>query len=504
MTNRATRIDSVLVAFPLFLIFCSKLAAFQISVIADPVTGKPIEVVSDRIIVKFRDSTNESRRAALRFSGAAQISAALPSIQAEVLNVSSGSLLSTLDQFKKMPEVEFAEPDYIRKTSALAFNDTFIAFQYGLTNCKITDAWVITTGTATQRVNVAVLDTGVDYTHPDLGRGFGGTVYDGYDFVNENSDPMDDHGHGTFVSGIIAATSNNGLGIAGISGGAKILAVKVCDSGGSCPTSAVIAGVEYATAKGVNVINLSLGGAPSSVLEETAFRKAIEARITVVAAAGNDGNGVPVNYPAAYQNVIAVGASDSSDGLASFSNTGAAVLLVAPGVSVVSTLPGSLYGINDGTSFSSPHVAGIAALMLSIQPRLTPGRIARILAQTADDLGAPGLDDSYGYGRVNAVRALNAIPSQLIAPPEDQTVPMPNPFISKGMSTVTFRIPANLGSQVSAVRIVNALGVPVRALSGTNVWDGKNEDGNYVAGGVYYYVLETPQGKSRNKVFVVR
>ena len=238
---------------------------------------------------------------------------------------------------------------------------------------------------------------------------------------------------------------------------------------------------------------------------QDAVNKALGNKVIIVASAGNDGNGVPVLFPAAYPSVIAVGASNSSDTLTSFSNTGPEIAVIAPGENVYAAQPNSTYTATfTGTSASAPNVTGIVSLMLALQPRLTPSRVRSILVQSADDVGAPGFDNLTGFGRVNAFKAVRAIPGALIPPPKNETVPMPNPFIAQGLNRVTFRIPEDLGGTVVQVKIINAAGVPVRTITNNNIWDGKNDNGASVASGVYFYELETTQGKSRNKVFLVR
>ncbi|OGR84511.1 MAG: hypothetical protein A2901_02775 [Elusimicrobia bacterium RIFCSPLOWO2_01_FULL_54_10] len=507
-----TRITKLLAwAFLQSLLLQGTVFCIETTFITDPKTGKKVEVASDQIIVKYRTGVSAARRAALRFSSGVRSSREITGLNAETLKVSSSSLLETLQNFRASPEVESAEPDYVRKLTGVTFNDTYFSQQYALTQLQITDAWGVTTGTGLAEVKVAVLDSGVDYNHDDLGGAFRVKVYDGFDFFNDDADPMDDDGsgigHGTAVAGIIAATANNGIGIAGIHNNAKILAVKVCSD--DCLDSHIILGVDYAIAKGVNIMNMSFGGASGSSILQDAIDRALAERITVVASAGNDGNTEPVLFPAAYPGVIAVGASTTSGVLANFSNTGPEIAVIAPGVLTYTT---SADGVNPdtytftfgGTSGAAPHVTGIASLLLSLEPRLTPSRIRSILVQTASDVDPPGYDTLTGFGLVNAFRAVRAIPGALIPPPQDETVPMPNPFIARGLNRVTFRIPEDLGGTVVKVKIINAAGVPVRTITSNNIWDGKNDDGVSVASGVYFYELETTRGKSRNKVFLVR
>jgi subtilisin len=250
---------------------------------------------------------------------------------------------------------------------------------------------------------IAILDTGIDYTHPDLGNYVGG-----YDFVNGDSDPMDDHGHGTHCAGIAAASSGDG-GVVGVAPDASLYGVKVLDSQGSGYYSDIAAGLEWThtnqTDGQMHVASMSLGGGRGSTTLERACNAAADSGVFVVAAAGNDGRN-RVSYPAKYPSVVAVSATDDADGLAWFSNRGDEIELAAPGVAINSTVPGADYESWSGTSMACPHVAGVAALVMADG---TSGGDARSrLQQTAEDLGSPGWDNKYGYGLVDAEAAVGS------------------------------------------------------------------------------------------------
>lgn len=253
---------------------------------------------------------------------------------------------------------------------------------------------------------IAVIDSGVDLDHPDLQN----KVVAGWDFVNNDAYPDDDHSHGTHVAGIAAAATNNALGVAGVSWDARIMPVKVLDSGGSGYMDDVIAGMEYAADHGAQVLNLSLGSVTSSSALQDAVNYARNRGAVVIAAAGNCGSGCiiggqyyynPLMYPASCQNVVGVAATTSTDGWASFSEHNTYVDLSAPGVGIYSTIPNG-YGYKDGTSMATPFVSGLAALVLSRWPDYTPSQVETALFNNADDLGSSGRDDYFGYGRVNA------------------------------------------------------------------------------------------------------
>lgn len=263
-------------------------------------------------------------------------------------------------------------------------------------------------------VKVAVIDSGIDYTHPDLSANYAG----GYDFVNNDSDPMDDNGHGTHVAGTVAAVAD-AAGVIGVAPGAALYAVKVLSADGSGAWSGVIAGLDWCVQNGIQISNNSYGsGSDPGSLVQAAFDNAAAAGLLNVAAAGNSGTppgkGNNVGYPARYDSVVAVAATDQNDKRASFSSTGDTVELAAPGVNINSTLLGGGYGTASGTSMASPHVAGVAALVIGsgITDSNSNGRIndevRLVLQNTADDLGDAGLDTQYGFGLVDADEAAPA------------------------------------------------------------------------------------------------
>ncbi len=333
-------------------------------------------------------------------------------------------LAQVIRAFKSSPYVEYAEPNYIAYISRTP-NDPDWSSQWGMTKIEAPAAWDITTGS--DSVTIAIVDTGVDLLHPDLN----GKLVSGWDFVNGDNDPQDDHGHGTHLAGIAAAETNNDTGVAGLSWGAKIMPVKVMNSSGEGESEDIASGIIYAANNGADIINLSLRmSAPSSVLEEAAEYAHNLGRV-IVASTGN--NNSAVSYPARYPEVIAVAATDSNDQRASFSNYGPEVDVAAPGVNIRSTYwwGGSTYEWVSGTSQASPHVAGLAALIWSVNPDLSNTQVESIIKQTADDLGATGRDNYYGFGRINARRALEATAPLLAVSPsmgllaDDLT---PNPF----------------------------------------------------------------------------
>ncbi len=253
-------------------------------------------------------------------------------------------------------------------------------------------------------VRVAVLDTGIDYDHPDRAANYGG----GFDFVNDDDDPFDDHQHGTHVAGTIAA-QDNGSGVVGVAPDATIYALKVLGADGSGSFSGVIAALEWAVLHGIQITNNSYGSSqdPGWTLRE-AFDNSAAAGILHIAAAGNtgtcEGTGDNVGYPAQYASVMAVAATGPDDESPCFSSTGPDVEISAPGVSINSTVPGGGYQLLSGTSMAAPHVAGTAALIIDNgvtdangDGRVNADDVREILNSTAQDLGTPGRDTWFGY-----------------------------------------------------------------------------------------------------------
>ncbi|MCM2268420.1 MAG: S8 family peptidase [Elusimicrobiales bacterium] len=263
---------------------------------------------------------------------------------------------------------------------------------WGVKRVNAAAAWDYTAG---EGVKVAVIDTGIDYNHPDLAAVFKG----GYNAVTPGATAMDDQGHGTHVSGTVAALKDL-KGVVGVAPKVDLYVVKVLDKNGSGQYSWIVDGIEWAIKNNIKVINMSLGGRTGTDALAQVMKKAKEAGVTVVCAAGNDSG--PVNYPAKYPEAIAVSASDSSDKLASFSSKGAEIVVIAPGVSVYSTKKGGGYTSMSGTSMASPHVAGLAALAVGAGAK-TPDEVREALKRAATPL--PGLKPTdQGAGMVDAFK----------------------------------------------------------------------------------------------------
>lgn len=261
-------------------------------------------------------------------------------------------------------------------------------------------------------VVVAVIDTGVDLDHPDLLA----NLVPGATFISGTSTPDDDEGHGTHVAGSVAAAMND-VGMIGVAPFAKIMPVKVLSASGSGTVSGVAAGIRWAADNGAKVINLSLGGSSFTSVQQDAVNYATAKGVLVIAAAGNCGHPVgwqanncpgwnSISYPAAFDNAMAVASTANFDVHSTFSTQASYVEIAAPGSSIYSTVPGGGYGTASGTSQAAPHVAGLAAAIWSRNPSLTNTQVRQILNSTAVDLGAPGRDIYFGYGRIQALDAV--------------------------------------------------------------------------------------------------
>lgn len=278
--------------------------------------------------------------------------------------------------------------------------------QWGAEAIGAPEAWDVETGS--HDVTVAVVDTGVDYTHEDLQANF---CHNGFDFIENDTDAMDVHGHGTHVAGTVAAGLDNGIGVAGISE-ACIMAVRVLGPGGSGSWTAVANGITYATENGADVISMSLGGFPYVPPTEPTFtavmQHAWDEGVLIVSAAGNSGI-LGTGFPANYHQSMAVAALTPPDGtgVAGFSSRGPTVEIAAPGDSILSTCMGDDYCNLSGTSMAAPHVSAVAAQVWSANPALSNAEVRCILDRTADDLGVTGRDIDTGYGRVDPVEALD-------------------------------------------------------------------------------------------------
>ncbi len=418
-----------------------------------PAAEKPLP---REIIVKIKKNVNQKALAKLKLDSAASLKPLFfpmknfrrafeksPLAQYFKIQISqSDQIQKTMANLQKSSLIEFAE---VNRTFLLhdAPNDPRYGEQWYLQKIQIQDAWQITTGDSS--VIVGVIDTGVDYLHEDLrdnlwinsgedinGNGvvdssdFNGVdddengfvddirgwdftdaphFPDGGDYLTPDNDPADEHGHGTSVAGIIAATANNKKGIAGIAPSCRIMGLRAGTAQGYLEEDDVAAAIIYAIDNGARIINMSFGDVATSPLFRDVMEFARQNNIVLIASAGNTSS-AEINYPAALPQVISVGAVSSSDALAGFSSYGATIDIVAPGVQLLTTAKNNSYSLFSGTSAAAPVVSGVAALILSHSPEMSNFAIRNVLVSSAIDLGSPGWDNKFGAGRVDAFRAL--------------------------------------------------------------------------------------------------
>jgi thermitase len=377
--------------------FSLLLAAVLVSASA---SGQRLEYAPGEILVRFKPGF--SPQVAHAQIGSA-VESEIPQIRVHEVQLPNGwSVQRGLRFYRGLASVEYAEPNYIRRKFATT-NDPMLSQQYAMRTMGALSAFDLTQGS--NAVSIAILDTGVDYNHPDLSP----KVDRGLNAIDGSFDPRDVDGHGTHCAGIAAARTNNGVGIAGVGYNCRILAVKVLADEGFGELAWIVNGIVWAAQQRADVISLSLGSYGFSQAERDAVRFAHNAGSVVVAAAGNDNISLR-SYPAAYDEVIAVGSIDETNSKSWFSNFGDWVDVAAPGSAILSTVPRNVsqsgYAFFDGTSMACPQVAGLAGLIISRAGKgnITNTRVREIIETTAIDM-APGF---VFHGRVNALAAVEA------------------------------------------------------------------------------------------------
>jgi len=413
-----------------------------------------------RLIVGLDKSTNplELEKATAKFGSKVTSEVSIGGkVRAVVVELPLASVAAFVEEVRRVGLAAYVEPN-MKVQVQLVPNDPYWSRQWGPRKIEADWAWDSTRGNMS--VLVAIVDTGIDYTHPDLASNYAPL---GFDWVNSDPDPIDDFGHGTHCAGIVAAVLNNHVGIAGMAQ-VRIMAEKVLDSGGSGYWDWVANGITHAVDQGANIVSLSLGGYGESETIHEAVRYAQTAGVLVVAATGNDNTNMR-SYPAAYDEVVAVSATDQYDNKAGFSNWGDWIELAAPGVEIYSTMPTYHVTLNDygysmeydylsGTSMACPHVSGVAALVWSRYPNATGDWVRLWLRSTADDLGIPGFDEYFGYGRVNARKAVGqSLPShELVAYAWNAP-----PYVKPGSSATIELTILNFGQNDEANVVVDLL-----------------------------------------------
>ncbi len=406
-------------------------SGLELNFVGNNFQGRPSAPTSvpGQVIVKFKPGLSSWKKISALNIYSSRILSRIAKLGAYLIEVPEQATVEEIvSALIKNPGVEYAEPNRLLTIHATP-NDPFFQYQYALFNkgqqiwvvpgspqgkpsadIKAPSAWEETKGIET--VTIAIIDTGVDLLHPDLKNKI---ISSGRDFINNDYDATDDHGHGTMVAGIAAAETNNNEGIAGVAWNCKILPVKVVDKDGIAPEDKVAEGIRWAVDNGADVINLSMGIDQPVLLIRDAMKYAYDKNVVVAASAGNS-NG-PVNYPAAYDDyVLAVAATDYNDSRAPWSSFGPQVDVAAPGEKVLAPYPTALtpagffpYVPGNGTSYSAPHVAGLAALIKGLKPKLNVADIMNVIRYSADDVNGSqfqGKDDYLGFGRINMEKAL--------------------------------------------------------------------------------------------------
>lgn len=451
--------------WPLFLI-ATAIISFAGSVSAEAKNSQPTE---RGLLVKTRKNAAADHEVASEVAkGGGRVTSKLDQLGVHVVRVPAEKWSKLKDKLTKNPKYEYVEED----AKGMGFwtpNDPSFGSQWHLGTISAPAGWDITTGSST--AIVAVLDSGIQMNHPDLQ----GRILPGWDYVNNDADPSDDRGHGTAVAGTAAAIGNNGVGVTGVAVTARILPLKVLDSSGQGFYSNFSAAIMAAADQGARVINLSLGGTSSSSTLQSAVTYAWNKGSIVVAAAGNSGSSSPM-YPAACTNALAVSATTASDTRAGWSNYGSYVRISAPGEGILTTHLGSSYASWSGTSFSAPIVSGVATLIAARRPELSNTDIVNALLQGSDDLGTAGRDDFFGFGRVNAYKALQ---TALNMGASDTTAPVAALSIPDAVSTLTSTVMVygDASDNVGVTRIeVHVNGTKVAQASASSIdfaWDTK-------------------------------
>jgi len=375
------------------------------------------DYVPNEVIVKYTDGAPAAKRkAVLHQNGATRMVGAAGGMGAKVVRVKRDPAVVAA-RLNRSRLVEYAEPNLIVRAAWFPHDPRFGEL-YGLHNTGQTggtadadidapEGWQLAglgTWPATGGVRIGVVDTGIDQAHPDLS---GQTVAcaGSVDLVVLLGQCADDNRHGTHVAGTIAAKANNGIGVAGVAFNADLVVCRALDEFGSGTVADVANCIDWVASQGASVISMSLEGGPSTTLQQAvadAWNGGSGA--VIVAAAGNEGD-TTVVYPAGYAEVVSVAATDNRDARADFSNANPDVEIAAPGVDVLSTVPGGGYETSSGTSMATPHVSGIAAILRQLHPSLNAAAIRFSLDAAVDDLGPAGRDQSFGFGRANLCRA---------------------------------------------------------------------------------------------------
>jgi len=368
----------------------------------------PAEYAPGRLIVRPADHAPEWLTDNLVSLFGGKVHHKIDQINVSVVDLPEAASDKAMDALMKSGAFTFVERDFIAHTSATP-NDPDFSSQWHLAKIQAANAWSLSEGSAS--APIAIIDSGADASQPDLKP----KLVPGWNFLTLTSNTSDtgcNTGHGTAVSGAAAAATNNLTGVAGVAWANTIMPLVVTSSSCFAYYSDMASAITYAVDHGVRIINISIAGSSASSTLQSAVDYAWSKNAVIFAAAGNSSSSSPM-YPAACNHVLAVSATEPTDTLATFSNYGSWVDLSAPGDMILTTQMGGTYGNWWGTSLASPIAAAVGALALSANPSLTNAQLVTLLETNSDDLGTPGFDQYYGYGRVNAYKAVLAAKSMI-------------------------------------------------------------------------------------------
>jgi subtilisin family serine protease len=404
-----------------------------------PVRGEEEVFVPGRVLVKFRSNVGLDHARQIVAALGAREDGVLPATGVLVLNLpEQADEAGFANAMASRPDVEFAELDRVMKPAEITPNDPwFGSWEWYLTKINAPAAWSTTTGD--KSIIIAILDTGVDGTHPDLQS----KMVPGWNIYNNNSDTSDVYGHGTVVAGTAAAASNNGQGVASIAWNCPIMPIRISAVDGTATFSAMASGLTWAADHGARVANISYEASNSATVKSAASYFQSKGGV-VTSSAGNR-----ASFDSSPDNpyILTISATDVNDLITSWTNTGNNVDLAAPG-SAYTTFEGGIYSSATGTSISAPIVAGAAALVLSTNPALTGAQVQDILKQNADDFGSTGWDSGYGSGRVNVARAVSAASgpsSRDVMPPAVTFISPVNGLDVSGIVSIAVSATDNVG-----------------------------------------------------------
>ncbi|MCR2821430.1 S8 family serine peptidase [Lederbergia panacisoli] len=488
------RVSIFSIVFVAFFMFFSVASAEELDVepkiskfSTESIFDENREYNKDELVIKFKSSITPSKKQKILQTFKGTETSILPGGTFSLVTFKDDrDLIKIAEDLLTYKEVEFVEPNY-KVESEYTPSDPGYKNQWYLKKIQMPKAWDITKGSS--QVKVAVIDAGVQTSHPDLK----GKIVSPYNAVTGGK-TFTAHPHGTHVAGIIAASMNK-AGVAGIAPNVKIMPINVF-YGERADMYDVAVALVYAADKGADVVNMSLGGEAYSYILDYAAEYAKSSGVVLIAAAGNSSTS-RYTYPAALSSVLGVSATDKNDGFTNFSNYGYYIDLAAPGQDIYSTINGSSYQNMNGTSMASPVVSGVAALILSKNPLLTADQVINILTTSSKDLGSKGWDYYYGYGRVDAYKALQKTPAPI------SSIKLNTNFTvdSKKKNTISFSV--HKGAKLS-LYIQDSKGKTVKTLVKSKVWnktkvstswDGKLASGIYAPSGKYKVVAKLSNGK---------